>query len=52
MGCRWPFVLSALVMGMAGAPDALVFQLAALTNVHSTMSGHAILRTIPGGVAP
>jgi branched-chain amino acid transport system permease protein len=44
------FVLSALVTGMAGALDALVFQLASLTNVHWTMSGHAILMTILGGV--
>src|SRR5947208_3330251 len=44
------FVLSALVTGLAGALDALVFQLASLTNVHWTMSGHAILMTILGGV--
>lgn len=44
------FVLSALLSGMAGALDALVFQLASLTNVHWTMSGHAILMTILGGV--
>jgi branched-chain amino acid transport system permease protein len=44
------FVLSALLTGMAGALDALVFQLASLTNVHWTMSGHAILMTILGGV--
>jgi branched-chain amino acid transport system permease protein len=44
------FVLSALFAGMAGALDALVFQLASLTNVHWTMSGHAILMTILGGV--
>jgi branched-chain amino acid transport system permease protein len=44
------FVLSALFTGMAGALDALVFQLASLTNVHWTMSGHAILMTILGGV--
>jgi branched-chain amino acid transport system permease protein len=44
------FVLSALFAGMAGALDALVFQLASLTNVHWTMSGHAILMTILGGI--
>ena len=43
-------MLSALLTGMAGALDALVFQLASLTNVHWTMSGHAILMTILGGV--
>jgi branched-chain amino acid transport system permease protein len=44
------FVLSALLTGLAGALDALVFQLASLTNVHWSMSGHAILMTILGGV--
>jgi ABC-type branched-subunit amino acid transport system permease subunit len=44
------FVLSATFAGLAGALDALVFQLASLTNVHWTMSGHAILMTILGGV--
>jgi branched-chain amino acid transport system permease protein len=45
------FVLSALFAGIAGALDALTFQLASLTNVHWTMSGHAILMTIIGGVS-
>jgi branched-chain amino acid transport system permease protein len=44
------FVLSAAFTGVAGALDALVFQLASLTNVHWTMSGHALLMTILGGV--
>jgi hypothetical protein len=33
------------------AMDALNFQIASLTNIHWTMSGHAILMTIIGGVA-
>ena len=44
------FVLSAALTGVAGGLDALVFQLASLTNVHWTMSGHAVLMTILGGV--
>ncbi len=44
------FVLSAMIAGLAGSLDALVFQLASLTNVHWSMSGHAILMTILGGV--
>jgi branched-chain amino acid transport system permease protein len=44
------FVLSAALAGLAGALDALVFQLASLTNVHWSMSGHAMLMTILGGV--
>ena len=43
------FVLSAALTGVAGGLDALIFQLASLTNVHWTMSGHAILMTILGG---
>nr|WP_264660384.1 branched-chain amino acid ABC transporter permease [Azospirillum canadense] len=44
------FVLSTMIAGLAGSLDALVFQLASLTNVHWTMSGHAVLMTILGGV--
>ena len=44
------FVLSATLAGLAGALDALVFQLASLTNVHWSMSGHAMLMAILGGV--
>ncbi|MES2538056.1 MAG: branched-chain amino acid ABC transporter permease [Pseudomonadota bacterium] len=45
------FVLSAFFAGIAGALDAMTFQIASLTNVHWSMSGHAILMTIIGGVA-
>ena len=45
------FVMSAFFAGIAGAMDALNFQIASLTNIHWTMSGHAILMTIIGGVA-
>ncbi|MDW3682140.1 branched-chain amino acid ABC transporter permease [Cupriavidus sp. CV2] len=44
------FVLSAAMAGLAGSLDALVFQLASLTNVHWAMSGQAILMAILGGV--
>lgn len=44
------FVLSAVLAAVAGALDALVFQLASLTNVHWSMSGHALLMSILGGV--
>jgi branched-chain amino acid transport system permease protein len=44
------FVLSAVLAGVAGALDALAFQLASLTNVHWAMSGHALLMSILGGV--
>jgi len=48
---KWAaFVLSAFFAGIAGALDALSFQLASLTNVHWTMSGHAVLMGIIGGV--
>ncbi len=45
------FVMSAFFAGIAGAMDAINFQLASLTNIHWTMSGHGILMTIIGGVA-
>jgi branched-chain amino acid transport system permease protein len=45
------FVISAFFAGIAGAMDAINFQLASLTNIHWTMSGHGILMTIIGGVA-
>ena len=35
---------------MAGGLDAIIFQLASLTNVHWTMSGNVILMVILGGV--
>jgi branched-chain amino acid transport system permease protein len=44
------FVLSAVLASVAGGLDALVFQLASLTNVHWAMSGHALLMSILGGV--
>ncbi|MES2977090.1 MAG: ABC transporter permease [Pseudomonadota bacterium] len=44
------FVLSATLAGLAGSLDAIVFQLASLTNVHWSMSGHALLMAILGGV--
>jgi branched-chain amino acid transport system permease protein len=44
------FVLSATLSGLAGSLDALVFQLASLTNVHWSMSGHPLLMAILGGV--
>jgi branched-chain amino acid transport system permease protein len=48
---KWiAFVISAFFAGIAGALDALSFQLASLTNVHWTMSGHAVLMGIIGGV--
>ena len=48
---KWvAFVMSAFFAGIAGALDALSFQLASLTNVHWTMSGHAVLMGIIGGV--
>jgi len=48
---KWiAFIMSAFFAGIAGALDALSFQLASLTNVHWTMSGHAVLMGIIGGV--
>jgi branched-chain amino acid transport system permease protein len=44
------FVLSATLAGLAGATKALVFQLAALTDVHWTMSGEVVLMTLLGGL--
>jgi branched-chain amino acid transport system permease protein len=44
------FTLSAAIAGLAGSLDALSFQMATLTNVHWTMSGHPILMTILGGL--
>ena len=44
------FVLSATLSGLAGAMKAIVFQLAALTDVHWTMSGLVILMTLIGGL--
>jgi len=44
------FVLSATLSGLAGATNALVFQLAALNAVHWTMSGEVVLMTLVGGM--
>ena len=44
------FVLSAALAGLAGATKAIVFQLASLTDVHWTMSGEVVLRTLLGGM--
>jgi branched-chain amino acid transport system permease protein len=44
------YVLSAALSGLAGATNALVFQLAALNAVHWTMSGEVVLMTLLGGM--
>jgi branched-chain amino acid transport system permease protein len=44
------FVLSAGLSGLAGAVKAIVFQLAALADVHWTMSGEVVLMTLLGGM--
>ena len=44
------FMLSATLAGVAGATNALVFQLAALNAVHWTMSGEVVLMTLVGGL--
>jgi branched-chain amino acid transport system permease protein len=44
------FVLSATLSGLAGAMNALLFQLAALNNAHWSMSGEVVLMTLLGGL--
>lgn len=44
------FVLAAALAGLAGATKAIVFQLAALNDVHWSMSGEAVLMTLIGGM--
>lgn len=44
------FVLSAALSGLAGAMKALVFQLAALSDVHWHLSGDVVLMTLLGGM--
>lgn len=44
------FVISAAISGIAGGTNALVFQVASLTDVHWTMSGEVILIVLVGGV--
>jgi branched-chain amino acid transport system permease protein len=44
------YVISATLSGVAGATNALVYQLAALNAVHWTMSGEVVLMTLVGGL--
>ncbi len=44
------YVLSAALSGVAGATNALVFQLAGLNAVYWTMSGEVVLMTLLGGM--
>jgi branched-chain amino acid transport system permease protein len=44
------FVISATLSGLAGATNAIIFQLAALNAVHWTMSGEVVLMTLVGGL--
>ena len=44
------FVLSAAVVGLAGANKALAFKLATLVDVHWTTSGNVVLMTLLGGL--
>ena len=44
------FVLSAALSGLAGSMKALVFQLAALTDVHWHLSGDVVLMALLGGM--
>ena len=44
------FVLSATFSGLAGALITIVFQLAALNNVHWHLSGEVVLMTLLGGM--
>jgi branched-chain amino acid transport system permease protein len=44
------FVLSAALVGCAGATKAIVFQLASLTDVQWQMSGEVVLMTLVGGM--
>jgi branched-chain amino acid transport system permease protein len=44
------YVISAALSGVAGATNALVYQLAALNAVHWTMSGEVVLMTLVGGL--
>src|SRR5260370_22075269 len=46
------FVLSATLAGLAGAPQAIVFQLASLSHVHWTISAGGVLMTLPAAMAP
>ena len=44
------FVLSATLVGLAGATKAIVAQNASLTDVHWAMSGEVVLMTLVGGL--
>jgi branched-chain amino acid transport system permease protein len=44
------FILSAAIAGLAGATKCLVFQMASLSDVNWTMSGHVVLMTLVGGL--
>ena len=44
------FVLSAALVGLAGANKAIAFKLATLTDVHWSTSGSVILMTLLGGL--
>jgi len=44
------FVISAALSGLAGAMKAIVFQVAALTDVHWHLSGDVVLMTLLGGM--
>jgi len=44
------FVLSATLASLAGSTNAIVFQLASLTDVHWSMSGEVVLMTLVGGM--
>jgi branched-chain amino acid transport system permease protein len=44
------FVMSATLVGLAGATKAIVAQNASLTDVHFSMSGEVVLMTLVGGL--
>jgi branched-chain amino acid transport system permease protein len=44
------FVLSATLVGLAGATKAIIAQNASLTDVHWSMSGEVVLMTLVGGL--
>jgi branched-chain amino acid transport system permease protein len=44
------FVLSATLVGLAGATKSIVAQNASLTDVHWSMSGEVVLMTLVGGL--
>lgn len=44
------FILSTFLSGIAGGTKSLVFGIATLTDVHSSMSGEVVLTTLLGGL--